>query len=786
MYFRSAIPQSKLKPAQHRRLSFELAIRPSRQEGAMKASRWREVFVAIRRVPCCRDIPAVRWLPSRKANREKGEEVEGECGLDDDVVRNVNEDGVFGRRPLALSKEEVEELWNRGGDDMNQARCGCPVGVDRFCLQWSRNGQKYSTVHGVIDGFDTAVFSSTTGHRSPAPVQPLSSPLPPASAEKDFKYPDSFDIQDAWDTNEERLRRGLERESKIRHSDWVSRGTITSYEDEEKRQEGSHSTTTTTASVAFRVPAKRQLVMLKACFPETSVTNNQMRKVKDRRGEGRPPKAAVEEDEERRDAEDLRSERESWESNQYFSLLLCVSRDFGSPQTSSTVVTAIPPNHSLGDIAGSGSLANPSLMHPRQLRLSKGEWTPHERPGAVQTAPISTPLVSLPINRFSRVSAPHSPSPPQVPQTCDSSKEKFGHGYESAALIRLLLPPGQGYTSDQLSFGAFSLTSRESWVTALANGRCRRLLRSSRQSLMLRTITSGLLKKTIHVCVKTIENSLLDHRSSGQLDGTKGEGIKGCIDAHSASRRTRQSDHDLRIHQPRTSTTIATPGPPPAASSSRCYKATRKLGLPSSESLKELRKWIFHPVALPYSRIEQSMKDRRWVARLSMLSWVMQTRADRDQLVAPPNGDPPHHIGAQSGNPLNVMCALATLLHLIHFIYPPHVYAAQEMPLSVRERHGQDIVIFDELKNITLIRCRQRTQELLYFYKLNSKPAICHIIYPTFATSVFSLLIALSSSVYEALPQMHTYIAMSHSGKNIILAVSRRKEPRDRCNLESV
>ncbi|KAH6907165.1 hypothetical protein BKA70DRAFT_1563177 [Coprinopsis sp. MPI-PUGE-AT-0042] len=85
-------------------------------------------------------------------------------------------------------------------------------------------------------------------------------------------------------------------------------------------------------------------------------------------------------------------------------------------------------------------------------------------------------------------------------------------------------------------------------------------------------------------------------------------------------REAAQSDHDLRIHQPRTSTTIATPGPPPAASSSRCYKATRKLSLPSSESLKELRKWIFHPAALAYSRIEHSMKDGRRVARSSMLN----------------------------------------------------------------------------------------------------------------------------------------------------------------------
>ncbi|KAH6907248.1 hypothetical protein BKA70DRAFT_1223608 [Coprinopsis sp. MPI-PUGE-AT-0042] len=55
--------------------------------------------------------------------------------------------------------------------------------------------------------------------------------------------------------------------------------------------------------------------------------------------------------------------------------------------------------------------------------------------------------------------------------------------------------------------------------------------------------------------------------------------------------------------------------PPPAASSSRCYKATRKLSFALFRVAEELRKWICHPAALPYSRIEQSMKDRRWVAR---------------------------------------------------------------------------------------------------------------------------------------------------------------------------
>ncbi|KAH6907765.1 hypothetical protein BKA70DRAFT_1562863 [Coprinopsis sp. MPI-PUGE-AT-0042] len=109
---------------------------------------------------------------------------------------------------------------------------------------------------------------------------------------------------------------------------------------------------------------------------------------------------------------------------------------------------------------------------------------------------------------------------------------------------------------------------------------------------------------------KSSSRYALDHRkpTSWRLDGTKGEGIKGGIDTHSSSRRTKQSDHNLRIHQPRTSTTIATPGPPPAAFSSRCHKATDKLCLPSSESPKEPRKWIFHPAALAYSRIEHERR----------------------------------------------------------------------------------------------------------------------------------------------------------------------------------
>ncbi|KAH6871835.1 hypothetical protein BKA70DRAFT_1413471 [Coprinopsis sp. MPI-PUGE-AT-0042] len=628
MYFRSAIPESKLKPARHRRLSFELAFRPSRQEGTMKTSRLREVFVAIRRVPCCRDIPAVRWLPSRKANKERhhlltsscrvcarqdgggmsktwpsntrnvqdlfvtetwsthGEEVEGDCGLADDVrqrreggdkqlthsaeghsandgncpivhppvspswgarVSNSTRVGYHledeqtsvhsatcslpsalegaarrtaeaprsiyrgrvdltnGRRPSALSKEELEELWNRGGDDTNQARCGGPVGptikptliygnkspmaTSPRQIRCACNGRKLPDVldrPGVIDGFDKTVFSCTTGHGSPAPVQRLSTSLPPASAEKNLNYPDGFGIQDAW---------GYKRRETRARVDWVSRGTITSYEDEEK-QEGSHSTTTTAASIACQ-PNEHQPYS-RACFPETSVTNDQMEKVR------------IDEEEEQERAWKIGQKRPA--------------------------------------AKGSGG-------GRRREGDSSGAEKRERKPGE-QVAPnvLTVRLESL------WISSNH-----QQGEGWIGLREWHSHPFA-------ILPQGEVTPTNSAAGPSLSQLLRGSWVTMLARGRRRRFQRVWQQSLVLGTIPSGLSN---------------------------------------------------------TSTTIATPGPPPAAFSSRCYKATRKLSLPSSESLKEARKWIFHPAALAYSRIEHERQamvcafiDARLPSTISYLSIV--------------------------------------------------------------------------------------------------------------------------------------------------------------------
>ncbi|KAH6907145.1 hypothetical protein BKA70DRAFT_1223528 [Coprinopsis sp. MPI-PUGE-AT-0042] len=297
-------------------------------------------------------------------------------------------------------------------------------------------------------------------------------------------------------------------------------------------------------------------------------------------------KAAVEEDEERGKAEELRSERESRDRKYHLMCLLCDSRVYVSLQTSSTVVTATPPNHSLGDITGSGSLANPSPIHPRQpqaLERRRAQPKPHLY--------LALVFIAL-VNRLSKASTPRSRSPLQFLQTRNSSKEMSGQGYESGTLIRF-----------------YSLQDKVTPATSSA-----------------------------------AEPSLpFPERKLGADAGER-----------------------------------ETPSPPPAAFSSRCYKATRKLSFPSSESLKELRKWIFHPAALAYSRIKQSMKDGRWVARSSMLSWVMQSRADRDQLAG--SARRVNSISQQRSttsyrstvkNPLNLMRAPGTLPYLIHFIYPP-------------------------------------------------------------------------------------------------------------------
>ncbi|KAH6907262.1 hypothetical protein BKA70DRAFT_1563203 [Coprinopsis sp. MPI-PUGE-AT-0042] len=244
---------------------------------------------------------------------------------------------------------------------------------------------------------------------------------------------------------------------------------------------------------------------------------------------------------------------------------------------SGATVTAIPPNHSPDDITGSGSLTNPSPTPSKTTSDSRKEN------GATQTAPISTPWVLSPIDRFSRVSTPRSRSPPQVPQTRDSTKEKSGQGCESGDLIRLYSPQGE-VTPTTSSAAEPSLSVPERKLDADAG---------ERKTAQALEGVATVFDAWDH-CFQSVE--------------TEGEGIKGGIDTHSASRRTRQSHHNLRIHQPRTSTTIATPGPSPATFSSRCYKATRKLSLPSSESPKELRKWIFHPAALAYSWVEHERR----------------------------------------------------------------------------------------------------------------------------------------------------------------------------------
>ncbi|KAH6896090.1 hypothetical protein BKA70DRAFT_785153 [Coprinopsis sp. MPI-PUGE-AT-0042] len=246
---------------------------------------------------------------------------------------------------------------------------------------------------------------------------------------------------------------------------------------------------------------------------------------------------------------------------------------------SGTLVISIPPNHSLDDITGSGSLTSPSPAPSKTTSDSRKEKVfalatlylmilrLHERCSAAQTARVSTALASSPLSRFSRVSTPRSRSPLQFLQTRGSSKEEPREAATVALSFVSILPSRARVHRRRAQLRSLlSPLLRGSWMPTLANGRRRRLWRAWGQSLVLGTIASR------------------------RLDGTKGEGIKGCIDAHSASRRTRQSHHNLRIHQPRTSTTIASPGPPPATFSSRCHKATRKLSLPSSELLKELRK----------------------------------------------------------------------------------------------------------------------------------------------------------------------------------------------------
>ncbi|KAH6907207.1 hypothetical protein BKA70DRAFT_1401119 [Coprinopsis sp. MPI-PUGE-AT-0042] len=395
------------------------------------------------------------------------------------------------------------------------------------------------------------------------------------------------------DTNEERLRRGLERGSKIRHSDWVSRGTITSYKDEEK-QEDLHSTTTTAASIACQ-PNEPQPCS-RACIPETSVTNNQMKKSgstrrRNRRELGRLGKSgpAVPDwvdlcwratsiqmsfsRQRQRSRKTKRGGKLGAEKRERklgrqvaldvlavrFESLRISSKQQGILEASfppSATVAAIPPNYSLDNIKGSGSLTGPSPIHPRHSRT-------FERLLANASAQ-SKPHLHLPPGFIANQSPFEGLNPSLSFTSAIPADPRFLHGGVWTGLREwhshsFLLPlQGRGYTDDELSCRAFSLSSREECPGGRSDSLwCLGPLRPVRRR---------------------------------RLDGTKGEGIKGAF-------------------------------------SSRCHKATRKLNLPSSESLKELRKWIFHPAALAYSLIEQSMKDGRWVARSSMLSCTSKRRS---------------------------------------------------------------------------------------------------------------------------------------------------------------
>ncbi|KAH6896081.1 hypothetical protein BKA70DRAFT_1317616 [Coprinopsis sp. MPI-PUGE-AT-0042] len=99
---------------------------------------------------------------------------------------------------------------------------------------------------------------------------------------------------------------------------------------------------------------------------------------------------------------------------------------------------AIPPNHSLDGIRGSGSLTSPSHIHPRQRRTLERRTGSSSLPSTLRSPDSSRtlqrslhrtciyPLVSSPIGRFSR--------------TRDATKEKPGQGCESGTLIRLYSP----------------------------------------------------------------------------------------------------------------------------------------------------------------------------------------------------------------------------------------------------------------------------------------------------------------------------------------------------------
>ncbi|KAH6896082.1 hypothetical protein BKA70DRAFT_1317623 [Coprinopsis sp. MPI-PUGE-AT-0042] len=149
-----------------------------------------------------------------------------------------------------------------------QIRCAC-------------NGRKLPDVldrPGVIDGFDK------TGLVESSVKRPRQDPLRQSNLCQVLcrRLPQKRTLN-AWGYKRRETTARVKARSKIRPSDWVSKGTITSYEDEEK-QEGSHSTTTTAASIACQ-PNEPQPGS-RACFTETSVTNDQMRKVGDRRGGG--------------------------------------------------------------------------------------------------------------------------------------------------------------------------------------------------------------------------------------------------------------------------------------------------------------------------------------------------------------------------------------------------------------------------------------------------------------------------------------------------------------------
>ncbi|KAH6896102.1 hypothetical protein BKA70DRAFT_785950 [Coprinopsis sp. MPI-PUGE-AT-0042] len=158
------------------------------------------------------------------------------------------------------------------------------------------------------------------------------------------------------------------------------------------------------------------------------------------------------------------------------------SRPFGEPAPfpqcipdslfpSGETVTAILPNHLLDDITGSGSLTNPSHIHQRQRRtlkrrkgssslLSKLWFSESSR--TLERSPNSTciyPLVSI-ANRslFEGLNPSLSftsarPADPRFYQGEIWTGLREWHPYPP------LLSPRQGYTDDELSYRAFSLSS---------------------------------------------------------------------------------------------------------------------------------------------------------------------------------------------------------------------------------------------------------------------------------------------------------------------------------------